>query len=269
MDLYGEVGGVEGTACGWAAVPTIVPSTARRRTSAKMPAPPTRSSAPSAAAVPIKMSIAFRPASLSGRSRTAKRVRGSAASALVARPPPAAIAVKSVADHAAPTSASFLRGVKNEYNPRHPNDYSAYVEAKSNERKRQKMERQLSDDAERRRRQAEERKRRGVEGALADVRGMATGPAGGARLRGFGGGGGGSRGGARGGGAFGRGRGATVPAWMQKRLEEEERAPPLHRAGLGRGAAPAAPAAAAPSSAFAAAAAAAAAAIANALRSSA
>ena len=157
MDLYGEVGGVEGTACGWAAVPTIVPSTARRRTSAKMPAPPTRSSAPSAAAVPIKMSIAFRPASLSGRSRTAKRVRGSAASALVARPPPAAIAVKSVADHAAPTSASFLRGVKNEYNPRHPNDYSAYVEAKSNERKRQKMERQLSDDAERRRREERER----------------------------------------------------------------------------------------------------------------
>ena len=262
MDLYGEMG-VEGTASGWAAVPTIVPSTARRRASVKLPAPPTSSSvSTAAAAAPIKMAIAFRPATLSSRRRTAsaaKRVRGSAASTQVARPPSSALTPDATEPAAPPASASFLRGVQNEYNPRHPNDYNAYVEAKSNERKRQKMERQLSDDAERRRRQAEERKRRGVEGALADVRGLASDPAGGARLRGFGGGGGASAG-VRGSGTLGRGRGATVPAWMQKRLNDEERAP-AHRA-LGRGAA-------APSSAFAAAAAAATAAIANALLSAA
>ena len=96
--------------------------------------------------------------------------------------------------------------LRHEYDPMHPNDYGAYLEAKAAERKRLRLEHQLEEDGAKRRREADAKRARGLEGALDDARRGFAGEGGGAQRSG------------------GRGRGATMPAWMRKKLAAESAA---------------------------------------------
>tara|TARA_B110000208_G_scaffold69768_1_gene90030 strand:+ start:156 stop:983 length:828 start_codon:yes stop_codon:yes gene_type:complete len=197
MDLYADlppVGGVH-------AVTTTAAASAS-----------TAAAATEKASVPA-ISIAFRPASLQKKRAPARRRAPPTFVAAGSRAPPTFVAATAASAAPPPkltppnAGGGFAREVlRHEYDPMHPNDYGAYLEAKAAERKRLRLEHQLEEDGAKRRREADAKRARGLEGALDDARRGFAGEGGGAQRSG------------------GRGRGATMPAWMRKKLAAESAA---------------------------------------------